>query len=133
VIPRILWEDKPIMAGGGNVAAYFTGMTFSEGTSVGIGHIMEFYINFGPIGVVIGLALLGIIARILDFKAAIKLRAGNWPGFMAWFLPSISLLGTGGTLLEMTGSAAASIVLVVFLNKFSFRSFASTLTNRKAR
>jgi hypothetical protein len=120
VVPRILWENKPIMAGGGNVASYFTGMTFAEGTSVGIGHVMEFYINFGTIGVVVGLFVLGVIARLLDFKAAQQLYTGNWSSFMAWFLPSISLLGTGGSLLEMTGSAAASIFLVLFLNRFLF-------------
>jgi len=120
VIPRIVWEDKPIVAGGGNVASYFTGINFSEGTSVGIGHIMEFYINFGAAGVVVGLFLMGVMARLLDFKAAQQLHRGNWPGFMAWFLPSISLLGTGGSLLEMTGSAAASIVLVIFLNRVLF-------------
>src|SRR5262249_48114281 len=47
VVPRALWPDKPVVAGSGNLVTRFTGIEFAAGTSVGIGQVMEFYVNFG--------------------------------------------------------------------------------------
>ena len=78
---------------------------------------MEFYINFGTPGVIIGFLMIGVLIRVLDTIAALRLRDGDWQGFMSWFLPSISLLNVGGSLVEVFGTAAASIVLVTTVNK----------------
>jgi hypothetical protein len=117
LIPRILWPGKPIVAGSGDLVARYTGLQFSEGTSVGIGQVMELYINFGTAGIIVGFTLIGIIVRLLDTIAAVKLRQGNWPAFMAWFLPSMALLQTGGQFSEVTSTAAASAFLAFILNK----------------
>jgi hypothetical protein len=120
MVPRIVWPSKPATGGGLGVASYFTGLSFEGETSVGVGHIMEFYVNFGTIGVVIGLFVLGTVARIVDIIAGRHLQSGNWPGFTAWFLPALSMLNTGGSLMEMTGTTVASLVLVLLLNRFLF-------------
>lgn len=120
MVPRIVWPGKPQTGGGMGVVSYFTGLSFDSETSVGVGHIMEFYVNFGTAGVLVGLFLLGAVARMIDSIAGRHLLSGNWPGFMAWFLPALSMLNTGGSLMEMTGTTVASIVLVLFLNHFLF-------------
>jgi hypothetical protein len=117
MVPRILWPNKPVQAGSGNIVSYYTGLQFAEGTSVGVGSIMEFYINFGTVGVIIGFLVLGCIVRVLDTLIALRLQAGDWEGFMAWFLPSLPLLNTGGSLVEVTAASAASIVLVLIIKK----------------
>ena len=47
LIPRVVWPDKPIVGGGGSVVQDFTEIVFAEGTSVGAGQVLEFYVNFG--------------------------------------------------------------------------------------
>src|SRR5205814_7729697 len=59
LIPRAIWPDKPAVGGGGSVVADFTGIEFAEGTSVGAGQVLEFYVNFGTWGVIGGFLLLG--------------------------------------------------------------------------
>jgi hypothetical protein len=118
VVPRALWWDKPVQAGSGDLVSEYTGLSFAAGTSVGIGQVMEFYVNFGTTGVIIGLALVGLFLSILDIAAAEHLNAHNLHGFVLWFLPGISLLQVGGSLVEMTSSAAASAIVAIVANKY---------------
>jgi hypothetical protein len=117
-IPRLLWPDKPVMAGSGNLVADYTGQSFSAGTSVGVGQVMEFYLNFGFAGVFLGFLILGILLRVMDMVAAYKLACGNYWGFLAWFLPALGMIQPGGSLVEVVGSAAAAAVLIWGLRFF---------------
>ena len=55
LIPRAIWWNKNVNAGSGTLVSDYTGIPYNnETTSVGIGHVMELYINFGTVGVVIG-------------------------------------------------------------------------------
>ena len=80
MVPRLIWPDKPIEAGSGGLVAKFTGMDFANGTSVGVGPVMELYANFGTPAVVIGFILLGIIVKSLDVMAGILLATGTGMG-----------------------------------------------------
>jgi len=118
LIPRALWPGKTVEAGSGDVVTRYTGITFAAGTSVGIGQVMEFYINFGRIGVIIGFLVLGTAVALVDLGAYQRLVAGDWQGCAVWYLPGISLLQAGGSLVEVTSSAAAAIVTALFVNRF---------------
>ncbi len=118
MIPRILWPGKPERAGSPQIVSHYTGMEFDENTSVGIGQVMEFYINFGRWGIILGFFCFGWIVRWMDWRAAGCLRAGDWLGFMQWFLPALAFLQTGGSLIEVTGTFASSMVLVIAVNWF---------------
>jgi hypothetical protein len=117
LVPRILWPDKPVVAGSGNTVSRYTRIKFDASTSIGIGQVMEFYINFGTLGVVAGFLITGVLIRVGDTIAARHLYEGNWQGFMSWFVPSMSLLNVGGSLVEVVGSVGASIVMVFIVNK----------------
>ncbi|OLE12775.1 MAG: hypothetical protein AUI36_40100, partial [Cyanobacteria bacterium 13_1_40CM_2_61_4] len=69
LVPRALWPDKPGAAGSADLVTRFTGIRFAEGTSVGIGNVMEFYINFGTMGVVVGFLVLGMVLLVVDVMA----------------------------------------------------------------
>jgi len=117
LVPRILWPEKPVTAGSWGVVSRYARVYVDPSTSVGIGHVMEFYINFGTPGVIVGFLILGIVIRIVDVMAAFQLHRGNWQGFMSWFLPTMALLNVGGSLVELFGTMAASTVLVFIVNK----------------
>src|SRR5207249_1043959 len=121
LIPRALWADKPVEAGSGDLVTRYTGIEFAKGTSVGIGQVMEFYINFGTLGVVLGFTVLGALLSIVDSAAGRKLAAGDWPGFALWYVPGLALLQVGGSLAEITASFAASLVAALMVNQLLFR------------
>jgi hypothetical protein len=118
LIPRVIWPDKPITAGSGNLASRYTGIDFAAGTSVGVGQVLEFYLNFGTPGVVIGFIIMGVFITALDWQAAERLARSDLRGFVLWFLPGIALLQVGGQLVEITVSAAASLVVAVLVNRY---------------
>jgi len=117
LVPRIVWRDKPVAAGSGRTVSRYARIRLSPTIRIRRGQVLEFYINFGPFGVLAGFLIMGLLVRIMDTQAALCLYEGNWEGFMSWFLPSISLLIVGGSFVEVFGSAGASVVLVVIINK----------------
>ena len=118
LVPRALWPNKPVEAGSGRLVSEYTGITFSEGTSVGIGQVLEFYINFGALGVVVGFLIFGGVITLIDVIATRQLLAQNWQGFVMWYLVGISCLQVGGSLVEVFGSAGASLVGAALLNRW---------------
>ena len=121
LVPRVLWPDKPMMAGSGNIVSEFTGMRFAEGTSVGVGQVMELYINFGLTGVFIGLAVFGFILASIDRNAAIARNEGRWASFALWFLPGVAMLQVGGSLVEVTTSVAAAFLVAIIVRRITDR------------
>jgi hypothetical protein len=117
-IPRALWPTKPVAAGSGDLVSEFTGLAFARDTSVGIGHVLEWYVNFGAAGVFFGMAFMGVLVGCLDRMAASRLYAGDPRGFLLWWLPGIGLLQVGGSLVDAAGSASAGVVIAVLIMKF---------------
>ena len=111
LIPRAIWPSKPVSAGSGYLVSDYTGLTFAEGTSVGIGHVMEWYINFAMPGIVLGFLALGALVVFVDRSAAAWLQAGDAGRFTFWFLPGMSLLYVGGSFVEMAATAGASLAV----------------------
>ena len=63
LVPRYVWPDKPVFGGSGQIVAEMTGLILNEETSFGVGNVMEFHINFGILGVVLGSWLADSPAR----------------------------------------------------------------------
>lgn len=118
-IPRAIWPDKPVTAGSGNLVANYTGLRFEEGTSIGVGQVMEFYINFGQWGVVIGFLAIGGFIAYIDKGAVKALENDNWLSFAKWYLPGIAAMQVGGSLVDLTASAAASLVVAVLVERLA--------------
>jgi hypothetical protein len=110
LIPRALWPDKPVVGGGGNFVAKFTFLRFAPGTSVGAGQVLDFYVNFGTLGVIGGFLLYGWLLAWMDLRIIDCLSKGDQRRFLLWFLISLALLQPGGNLLEIVVSAASAAV-----------------------
>ncbi len=117
LVPRAIWPSKPVGAGSGDIVSDYTGLTFVEGTSVGVGHVMEWYVNFTMPGIVIGFVLIGAAISYVDRAAAAWLQAGDAGRFTFWFLPGLSLLYVGGSFVEMTATAGASVAVAWALRR----------------
>src|SRR6516164_312040 len=118
-IPRAIWPDKPDVGGGGDLVTKFTEIRFAEGTSVGVGQVLEFYMNFGMWGVLAGFAVLGFIFMRLDQHIMRALAMRNIHHVVRCSLPGLALVSPMGNLLEiLVAVAAAAIVsqLLIYFN-----------------
>lgn len=116
-IPRVLWPNKPSTAGGGGLVSLYTGLKFEKGTSVGVGHLMELFINFGTAGIGVGCFLIAVLLRWLDINASYYLLIGDYAGFIKWFLPAIGMLNVTGNFATVVASMAAAVVFSYILNR----------------
>jgi hypothetical protein len=121
MVPRLIWPSKPVSAGSHGLVSSFTGMVFAEGTSVGVGPVLEFYGNFGTMGVLVGFFLMGMLVRALDIAAGTHLLASNWPALTSFFLVGISFLNVSGSLVEVSAGAMASLVVAKVAGRFLMR------------
>ncbi|HEY7473373.1 MAG TPA: hypothetical protein VH679_00055 [Vicinamibacterales bacterium] len=119
VIPRALWPNKPVVGGSGDLVSTYTGIRFADGTSVGIGQVLESFVNFGSTGVAICFVVLGAILTWIDRSALDRLRVGDANGFLIWYLPGLSLLQVGGSFMEVTSTAGAGLVVAIVLNRLA--------------
>lgn len=114
VVPRVIWPDKPVYGGSPETVAYMTGLELSTSTAWGVGHVMEFQINFGIPGLVIGFFLVGWLLGALDREAARAQRRGEHGQTFMYFLPASGLIFPEGSLVEMASGAAAGLAAAVF-------------------
>lgn len=122
-IPRIIWPSKPNIGGSGGLVSRFTGQKFAESTSVGVGQVLEFYVNWGLTSVIIGFLLYGCLIQYLDQRAGEGLITGDLWMAVKWALPGLSLMQAGGSLAETIGSLAAGVVFIVLMHKFIFAKY----------
>jgi hypothetical protein len=116
LVPRAFWQDKPITGGSGQIVADMTGLQLNEDTSWGVGNVMEFYINFGLPGLVVGFLGLGWLIGFLDLRAASAEWRGDLKSVFVYFLPAIAVIQPGASIVEISGSAGAA-----FLVAFAWR------------
>jgi hypothetical protein len=110
LVPRVLWPEKPVVAGSPKIVAKMTGLRLSPTTSFGVGNVMEFQINFGIPGVVIGFFVLGWLIGTLDVKAAVAEHQDDFGRLILFFLPCVALMKPEGSIVEITGGPAAALV-----------------------
>jgi hypothetical protein len=115
VIPRLLWPDKPA-AGSGDLVSKYTGIEFDESTSVGIGQVMEFYVNYGTPMVVLGFFIWGGLLAWLDTICVRALSSGNIARFITTFMMGLPLLQIGGSLVEVVTGVVGGMVMAYAFN-----------------
>ena len=123
LIPRAIWPSKPDTAGSGQLVSQYTGIAFAPGTSIGIGQVMELYVNFGSAGVALGAALIGLAVTSIDQIAGRRLARRDWQRFALWHLVGISFMQIGGSFFELTTSAGASVVVALLVNRYVLPRF----------
>src|ERR1700728_233239 len=110
LVPCAFWREKPVYAGSPQIVSKMTGLALSRDTSFGVGNVMEFQINFGIPGVVVGFLVLGWLIGTLDLKAAIAERRGELGKTILFFLQCVALIPPNGSLVEIFSGSAAALV-----------------------
>jgi hypothetical protein len=114
-LPRSIWPNKPVDTGTVLAGYLHNDQNYNLSSSLW----SEGYIDFGPIGLIAYLALLGIIARRLDsmYSARRRQRAGPlsiWAVATPIFA-GYELIILRGPLLQATGRAVVLFVTLLFM------------------
>lgn len=131
-VPRIVWPGKPATGGSGGVVTHFTGQKFAEGTSVGAGNVLEFYVNYGWYGIVGGFFCLGFVICWFDRRGAFYFQQGDYWSATRWLLPGLGLIQPGGLIAEATGSCSAFAVFAFGLHMVFFKRYYDAGTQLQA-
>lgn len=110
LVPRVLWPEKPVTVGSHGIVSEMTGLRLSTTTSFGIGNVMEFYVNFGYVGLAIGFSLLGWLIGTLDRKGAMAESQGALGEAILYVLPALPLIQPNGSLVDLCSGSAAALV-----------------------
>lgn len=66
-VPRVLWPNKPVKELGQAFGHRYNYLgDWDRSTSVNLPYFIEFYCNFGPLGVILGMLLVGILYAALE-------------------------------------------------------------------
>lgn len=132
LVPRAIWPEKPVYGGSPRIVGEMTGLRLSPTTSFGVGQVMEFQINFGMPGVIFGFLGLGWLIGFLDARAASAERYGDLGRTILYFLPGVALLQPIGSMVELSGSAAAALVAALVW-RWAWRQWGERPTVRDQR
>jgi hypothetical protein len=114
LIPRAIWPEKTVFGGSPEIVVNMTGLWLNPDTSWGVGNVMEFYINFGIPGLIIGFLGLGWLLGRFDHRAALAETRRDYGTTMLFFLPGVALVQPIGSMVELSGSMAAAWVAAHF-------------------
>jgi len=118
VVPRIFWTDKPLIVGGQALVNQYTGVYMMGSTSVALGHVLEFYVNFGTVGVFTGFLGLGTLLALIDERAAVALNANNLFRTTLWLMPSFGLWLIEDNLITTVGTSVSALLTTIIVHFF---------------
>jgi hypothetical protein len=115
-IPRFIWEDKPIVSDARAFSDLYFNYADNSFPMTTIGDLLR---NFGPVGIPLGMILLGFFLRIL-YAALIENQPPSMWRSMAYLmlLTRVSHEGFYGTILPEMIRAGFIVFLTVLLIKF---------------
>lgn len=120
LIPRAIWPNKPEIGGGGDVVSKYTGIIFAEGTSVGAGQVLEFYVNFGIPGIIGGFMILGFILMRIDGAVMRALADADSRRLLALAMPGLAMINPGGNLLEIMVAVVGAMVMANLIGRTGY-------------
>lgn len=126
MVPRVIWPGKPVFAGSSEMIRTMSGFEVNDNTSFGVGQVMEFYINFGLISLVVGFVLFGFILGLFDVNLVLALRGGRFEDAFIWFLPAVGMLAPLASISEIAGNVVAAFV-AAYGWKFVWKKWCETV------
>jgi hypothetical protein len=116
VIPRILWPEKPVLIGGNHLVRFYTGLYFNSRTAVALGQTLEFYVNFGTLGVAVGFIALSVLLNVVDQGVARAIKRNDLMSVAVWMSPAFSLWLVEDNFVTAVGSGVSLLLTVTFVN-----------------
>ena len=103
LIPRVIWPDKPTAGSANGFYAVTYGITSEEGakrTTFGVSILGEAFINFGWVGVVFVMLLLGILIGVMHHSfGGFESGPGGQAVFIAFFVYFLNGIGSSAEIM----------------------------------
>jgi hypothetical protein len=114
-IPHALWPSKPSVGNFSGEFAHAIGLVYSSSTSVSTTQIGEMYLNFGTIGVFVGMLFVGGVYR--ELGEWLRERKRNPMVLALYAALAYSILGSHETIVAggLMGAIRTALVLSVIL------------------
>ena len=121
--PRLLFPDKPPLPSDTEIAVRYSGIGFNVGgnaanTSISLGYVAELYVDFGFVGALAGMFILGFLfgrsVRFLTSPCALPAIVSSGLALMLM----MSVLFFEQALLKMIGAFLTTFVVVLALRRF---------------
>jgi len=112
-IPRFLWPEKPLISDARALGALYFGYGSNSFAITPMGDLLR---NYGPIGILVGMAVLGVLLRIIYGALVENQRITAWRASLFMLLLSgVSYEGFYGTILPRMMREGIMIVFGLFL------------------
>ncbi len=112
-IPRFIWHNKPLVSDARAIGALYFGYGNNSFAITPMGDLLR---NYGPVGVLLGMALLGLLLRIM-YSALVEnqsITAGH-AALYAMLLSSVSYEGFYGTIVPSMMRQGFVIIIGLFI------------------
>jgi hypothetical protein len=118
-IPRVIWTDKPVATDAGNYGDLYFNYRENSFTLTPIGDLLR---NFGPIGIPIGMLILGLIIRIMYAALKENQQFSFWKATLFYMLlTSISYEGSYGLIVPYLVKVGIISVVGILIVRFFVR------------
>ena len=123
LIPRAIWKNKPHFKSEEIFELYYWygDIWRSLGSFPGPTMIGDFYMNFGLLGILLGMFFVGFLYRFL-YEFFVRSTGASSPGLLFYFVLLIPLLHVEASILSLSGVLKKIIYLGIF--SFALRSSA---------
>lgn len=129
-IPRFLWHEKTVLVLGRFMVSVILGSPSS--TNAPVTNIGELYLNFGVIGVPIGMFILGILYQVIYayFQRIVPLSSSIQGALYLAIFPSMLFLSTG--IASFPASIARTTILMLVVLWLFFRQPRSYMRTKRS-
>lgn len=116
MIPRVIWQDKPVVSDPRKYADLYFNYSENSFTITPMGDLLR---NFGPIGVPLGMMILGFIIRIIYSALVEEQEFSFWRVTLFYMLlTSISYEGFYGTIIPYMFKVLIVSMIGIFIVRF---------------
>jgi hypothetical protein len=121
LVPRLLFPNKENLGTDSWLAEEYAGLTVGENTSVGIGYMAEFYVDFGIAGMFPCLLALGLFLGVA-YRLIFLLSPNYMIGGVVMIVPFIgSFITFEASLPKLLGGFIMSTLILLILSRFALR------------
>ncbi len=116
--PRFIWKDKPIITPDGNEFGRRIGVLNPDDfeTSVGATVVGDLYMNFGLLGIIFGMLLMGVLFRIF-FEYLIKGTNHSFSGILIYSIAWVRLMkGMENTIAPVYAGLVKIVIVLIVLH-----------------
>jgi hypothetical protein len=116
-VPRVLWEEKPVIDTGRWFAINFFNQPPGVPNSMAITNIGELYLNFHVLGIMLGMFLLGIIYKIA-YLYFVKYGKASATSLFFYIFVFSELINIEGSIATIPVSLLQTLFLLILISLF---------------